>query len=87
LPETATSRWPEDGPLATTLDELIYAGWREFDPAKREQIYRDLMQLLIDDPIAIYTVIPDDLYGVSADVVGWVPRVDQVVDLRAVSLE
>ena len=81
-PGTFFQRYPDD----PTIAELFAAGLREVDPTRRETIYQELVLRWNEDPLGIYTIVPNDLYAIRADVVGFVPRIDQVVDLRDVKL-
>jgi peptide/nickel transport system substrate-binding protein len=76
------TRFPDD----QRIFDLIDQGMRETDPAAREQIYKDLMRIWNEEPLGIYLIVPNDLYGLRAEVEGFVPRTDQVVDLSTVSL-
>jgi ABC-type transport system substrate-binding protein len=57
------------------------------DPEERLEIYRDITNILAEDPFAIYLIIPNDLYGVSAQVQNFTPRADQVLWLHDVYKE
>lgn len=65
---------------------LLAEGKRESDPKKREKIYQELLQIWNEDPLGIYLLVPNDLYAIREGVIGFEPRVDQVVDLRNVDL-
>jgi peptide/nickel transport system substrate-binding protein len=77
-PGTFFARYPDN----PRVQELLETGLRETDLEKRDAIYRELNQILNDDPLGIYLIVPDDLYAARTTVVGFVPRSDQVVDLR-----
>lgn len=76
------TRFPDDERVFNLIDQ----GMRETDQAKREQIYKDLMKIWNEEPLGIYMIVPNDLYGVTSTVEGFEPRTDQVVDLRGVEL-
>ena len=89
-----TLRWQEDRrPLyrhfspVSELDELLEAGGEVTDPEERMGIYKSISEILADDPFSIYLVIPNDIYGVSAEVQNFVPRADQVLWLHDVYKE
>ena len=75
-------RWP-DNPRQL---ELIQMGRNEMDLEKRAKIYQEIHQMWNDDPIAIYLIVPNDLYAIRRTVVGFVPDAMQLVDLRQVDL-
>ena len=79
-PETFFARYPDN----PRIQELLETGLRETDLAERGAIYKELNQIWNDDPLGIYLIVPNDLYGASTTVEGFVPRSDQVVDLRTV---
>lgn len=81
-PGTDYNRWP-DNPRA---NELIQAGRATTDPVEREKIYQELRRIWNDDPIAIYLVVPNDLYAIRKSITGFVPSVMQVVWLWDVDL-
>ena len=82
-PETFFARYPDNPKIA----ELLDAGKAETDPDKREAIYHELLQIWNDDPLGIYLIVPNDLYAARTTVLGFEPRVDQVLDLTTVDLE
>jgi ABC-type transport system substrate-binding protein len=82
LLDTRFTRWPTN----ERWNQLLLAGQDETDTEKRTAIYQELMQVWNEDPIGIYLIMPMDLYGASTQVVGFVPRIDQLVDLRYVGL-
>ena len=59
------------------LDELIDAGAREVDPAKRGAIYQKASQLMNDEAYVLFLYQGSDLYGFSKRVTGFDPRGDQ----------
>jgi peptide/nickel transport system substrate-binding protein len=65
-----------DNPKAQAL---IDAGAIETDPAKRAETYRQLAQVLHDDPAAIYLYSLTSLYGESKDVPEWTQRPDDYI--------
>ncbi len=79
-PETFFARYPDN----PRIQELLETGLRETDLAERDAIYKELNQIWNDDPLGIYLIVPNDLYGARTTVEGFVPRSDQVVDLRIV---
>nr|MBA3337229.1 hypothetical protein [Chloroflexia bacterium] len=58
---------------------LIELAAAESDAGDREAFYRDLGVLLHEQPAAVYLYNLTALYGVTADVAGWVPRADGYV--------
>ena len=82
-PGTFFARYPDN----PRISELLDAGMHETDPAKREAIYQELIQIWNDDPLGIYLIVPNDLYGANKAVTGFEARVDQVIDLTTVDLE
>ncbi|MGH2534136.1 MAG: ABC transporter substrate-binding protein [Thermomicrobiales bacterium] len=58
---------------------LIDAGAIEADPATRAEIYRQLGQVLRDEPAAIYLFSLTAFYGASAELPAWSPRPDDYV--------
>ena len=59
------------------LDELIDAGAREVDPAKRGAIYQKASRLLHDEAFMLFLYQGNDLYGFNKRVRGFDPRGDQ----------
>ena len=76
------TRFPDD----QRVFDLIDQGKRVSDAVAREQIYKDLMRIWNEEPLGIYLIVPNDLYGRRAEVEGFEARTDQVVDLRSVGL-
>jgi ABC-type transport system substrate-binding protein len=58
---------------------LIDAAAVEADPATRTEMYRQLGQVLQDDPAAIYLFSLTAIYGAAADLPAWSPRPDDYV--------
>ena len=77
------TRYADDAHVFSLIEE----GKRETDPAKREAIYQELMQIWNEQPLGIYMISPNDLYAAQQSVTGFVPRSDQVVDLSSVDIE
>jgi peptide/nickel transport system substrate-binding protein len=75
-------RYPDN----PAIEDLLQRGSRETDPQKREAIYQELLAAWNEDPLGIYLIVPNDLYAASTTVSGFVPRVDQVVDLTTIDL-
>lgn len=71
----------------TEYDALVQAAASTLDPAERLELFRQISQIAYDDPPFAYLFAPDDLYGVSGSVQGWVPRPDQAIVLTGVSLD
>lgn len=65
-----------DNPNTQTL---IDQGASETDPAKRAEVYKQLGQVLHDEPAAIYLWSLTGLYGVAADAPAWTPRADDYI--------
>ena len=80
-PGTFFARYPDN----PRVQELLETGIRETDLEQRAAIYNELNRIWNDDPLGIYLIVPNDLYGARTAVEGFVPRSDQVVDLRTVS--
>jgi peptide/nickel transport system substrate-binding protein len=74
-PGSLYRRFPNGG----TVDELMTAGAKETDPAKRAKIYSDLLAFWHDDPFGVYLIVPNDLYGAAKNLKGFTPRADQMV--------
>lgn len=68
-------------------DALVAQAESTLDPAARLELFKQISQIAYDDPPYAYLFAPDDLYGVSTRVKGWVPRPDQGIDLTGVSLD
>ncbi len=73
-------------PDSPKVNDLLDRGMRETDQTKRQAIYQELVQHWNDDPIGIYLIVTNDLYAVRNEVIGFAPRVDQVIDLNQVDL-
>lgn len=58
---------------------LIDAAAVETDPAKRAETYRQLGQVLRDEPAAIYLYGLTARYGLAPDLPAWTPRPDEYV--------
>jgi peptide/nickel transport system substrate-binding protein len=74
-PGSLYRRFPNGG----TVDELMTAGAKETDPAKRAKIYSDLVAYWHDDPFGVYLIVPNDLYGAAKNLKGFTARSDQMV--------
>ena len=66
-------------------DALVMAAAAETDRATREAMYHEAAAIARDDPPFIFLFTPDDLYGVSDRLQGWVPRPDQAIVLHGTS--
>ncbi|MCB0043979.1 MAG: hypothetical protein KDD92_00930 [Caldilineaceae bacterium] len=77
-PGSIYTRFPDD----QRVFDLIDQGMRETDTATREGTYKELMAIWNEEPLGIYMIVPNDLYGMSIAIENFVPRTDQVVDLR-----
>ena len=74
-PGSLYRRFPDGG----KVDELMTAGAKETDPAKRAKIYSDLVAYWYDDPFGVYLIVPNDLYGAAKNLKGFTARSDQMV--------
>lgn len=74
-PGSLYRRFPNGG----KVDELMTAGAKETDPAKRAKIYSDLLAFWHDDPFGVYLIVPNDLYGAAKNLKGFTARADQMV--------
>ncbi len=74
-PGSLYRRFPNGG----KVDELMTAGAKETDPAKRAKIYSDLVAYWYDDPFGVYLIVPNDLYGAAKNLKGFTARSDQMV--------
>ena len=63
----------------TDMQPMIDAAASETDPGQRADLYRQLGQLLHDEPAAIYLWDLTALYGVSGPAAGWTPRPDDYI--------
>ena len=68
------------------FDALIDAGAQELDPARRADIYQQLMRLMHEEAPAVFLFEGIDNYGVSKRVKGLQPTRDQRITLYGVSL-
>jgi len=68
-------------------DQLIAQAASETDAEARAALYRQLGQVMVDDPAAIYLYNSTELYGVSARAAAWAPRGDEWVLPLAASSE
>lgn len=68
-------------------DDLVIRAAAETDPVAREALYHQAAEIAYDDPPFIFLFTPDDLYGVSDRLQGWVPRPDQAVVLRGATFQ
>ena len=66
------------------VDELLAAGGRETDEAKRAAIYEEAQAIVNHDAPWIFLWLPQDLYGVSAKLAGWSPSAAGWLNLRDV---
>lgn len=64
------------------VDELLAAGGRETDDAKRAAIYQQAQAIVNKDAPWIFLWLPQDLYGVSAKLTGWSPSASGWLNLR-----
>lgn len=79
---TIYTRFPDD----ERVFDLIRRGYLETDDVEREAIYQELMQIWNDEPLGIYLITTNDLYGIQGNVTNFEPRSDQVVNLSQVGL-
>ena len=64
------------------VDELLAAGGRETDSAKRAAIYREAQAIINAEAPWIFLWLPQDLYGASAKLTGWSPAASGWLNLR-----
>lgn len=64
------------------VDDLLAAGGRETDEAKRAGLYREAQAIINRDAPWIFLWVPQDLYGVSARLTGWSPSAAGWLNLR-----
>jgi peptide/nickel transport system substrate-binding protein len=64
------------------VDELLAAGGRETDAAKRAAIYREAQAIINADAPWIFLWLPQDIYGTSARLSGWSPAASGWLNLR-----
>jgi peptide/nickel transport system substrate-binding protein len=64
------------------VDELLAAGGREIDTAKRAAIYKQAQSIVTSEAPWIFLWLPQDLYGVSARLTGWSPAASGWLNLR-----
>lgn len=72
--------------LDLEFTRLIDAGVLEMDLEKREKIYHQAAQMMYDDPIGIFLIVPRDIYGISNRVQGFEPPSDQIFRIHDISL-
>lgn len=65
---------------------LIHQAESTVDQEARAQIYRDLSQILHDDPLGLYLWTSTSLYGVSSKVQGFTPHVNLFIVASGVSV-
>lgn len=68
------------------VDELLDAGRREADPAAREAIYKEALQIISDDSPMAFVLHPYNLTGVSDKVQGFKVGSDSIYRLREVTI-
>ena len=64
------------------VDDLLAAGGRETDSAKRSALYQQAEAIINHDAPWIFLWLPQDLYGVSARLAGWSPTPSGWLNLR-----
>ncbi len=64
------------------VDDLLAAGGRETDSAKRAALYKQAQLLVNQDAPWLFLWLPQDLYGVSARLSGWSPAASGWINLR-----
>lgn len=64
------------------VDQLLDAAELELDPAKRRAMYVEAQAIVSADAPWIFLWLPQDLYGVSNRVTGWVPSPDSRINLH-----
>ncbi len=67
------------------VDELVTAARTETDPAKREDMYHEAVQIIHDEAACIFLLNLDDIYGLSEGL-EWTPRVDGRILVKDMTL-
>lgn len=68
------------------FDRLYAASTSEMDPAKRNALLQQMAQLLHDEAAAIFLYHPQQTYGVRAEISGFEPRPDRVINFDTITL-
>ncbi len=63
----------------TDMDAMIAAAGTDTDPASRAERFREIGQVMHDNPPAIFLWNVTALYGVSTGLTGWTPRPDEYI--------
>ncbi len=61
------------------VDQLIASAAAEVDRGRRNALYQELGQVLVEEPAAIYLWNLSSLYGVMDGLEGWTPRGDEYI--------
>jgi peptide/nickel transport system substrate-binding protein len=69
------------------VDELLDAAETELDPAKRRALYFEAQSIVNAAAPWIFLWLPQDLYGVSNRVGGWVPSPDSRINLHRATVK
>jgi peptide/nickel transport system substrate-binding protein len=67
-------------------DEIMIEAGRTVDPDARLALYHQAIQIIHDNPAALYLHQQEDLYAHNARVSGFVPRPDEMIDLTTISI-
>jgi peptide/nickel transport system substrate-binding protein len=65
--------------------DLVTRARASMDPAEREALYHEALQVIYEDVPWLFLFQQFDLYGVRSDI-EWMPRPDQKIEVRAMSL-
>jgi peptide/nickel transport system substrate-binding protein len=66
--------------------DLVDQARTTLDPAQRQELYNQATQLQYEESPLLYLVNPDDIYGMTADLV-WKPRLDGKILFKEMSLK
>ncbi len=67
------------------VTELVTAARNSMDPAEREQLYADALDIIYEEVPWLFLFQQFDIYGVNSDI-QWAPRPDQKIEVRTMSL-
>lgn len=67
-------------------DKIINEASRTVDPEARLELYYKAIEIIRDDPAALYMHQQEDLYAHGPRVLGFTPRPDEIIDLAPISL-
>lgn len=67
-------------------DAVMNEAARTIDPDERLALYHEAIQIIHDNPAALYLHQQEDLYAHNARVQGFTPRPDEIIDLSSISV-